>query len=282
MKKKFAYIIILSLSFILIGSNNIVGVVKKNPLSEDDINYYALIVACEKFKGLEYNDTVCIDEDAIAMYNKLLQSLNWKEDNIKLLINENATKEKIIEAIGCISENETENDVVLFYYSGHGWKTKLTDRKHGNAYLFTYNNTDFAFDENDISDKELDLYLDELDSNNVIVIIDHCYSGKMFSLNQKGRIILAAGGRFLLCIVDEDSTLGHGMFTYFILQGLDGVADINNDDWVSAKEVFRYSRFPTFWFSLWKQMPVFFPQLPFMYSKNTPDIPFYQYKLAIT
>ena len=247
----------------------------------EDVDYYAVIVGVETFEDLEYDEVVCIDEDAQSIYDKLV-TCNWEEENIKILLNENATKENIHDAItGWLDDKENESDIVLFYYSGHGWKMPLGNLKNGHAYLFSYNNSDPRFDEGDISDVELDSYFDELESKNIVVVLDHCYAGRMRSLKQSGREILTAGGKYLFCPVDEDISIGHGIFTYYLLQGFDGVADLNDDGWITAREAFRYARFPTFYHSFWKQFPFITtgvgPQLPFIYDYHFGSIPLINY-----
>jgi len=253
----------------------------------DGPEYYALFVGLEEFYGLETPDQEWIDESSTAMYERLLLSENWKEENIKVLQNENATKENIKEAItGWLDDKENESDIVLIFWNGHGWKTKFKDRRHGNAYLFTYNITDRYYGEDKITDKELDSWVDELDSKHIVMIQDHCFSGRMFALRQSGRTILAAGGRFVFCPANWSDYLESSIFTYYLLEGLDGVADLNNDGWITARELFRYARFPVIWHSTFlhfpylhinpgEKYPVRFlgPQIPFMYDRHIGNIP---------
>jgi len=246
----------------------------------NDVEYYALIIGVEKFEGIELPGPY-IDDSAIDMYEKLLSSNNWNEENIKLLLNENATKAGIQDAITLwLDDKETENDVVLYYFTGHSWKTPFPDRFKGHTYTYPYD----YLNDNKITDVELGSWFDELESEHISIILDTCYSGRMTALNKDGRTVLAAGGKFLFCPVDGDDSLESGIFTYHLLQGFDGVADINNDGWVSAKEVFHYARMPTFHFSFWQKfpfinfsrdynLPIFIgPQLPYIYDNHVGDI----------
>jgi hypothetical protein len=256
--------------------------------SYSNAGFYALVVGVEKFENMNLTEYAhLIDESAVAMYEKLNNSANWKQENIKLLLNENATKENIHNAIvNWLDDKESRDDVVLFYFSGHGWSVPILNRLKGHAYIVTYNNSDWHYSENQITDKELDSWLDELESKHTIVILDSCHSGKMVDLRQRGRVVLTAGGKYFFCGVDEDETLGCGIFTYFLLQGLSGIADLNNDGWVSAEEVFHYAKKPTIHFSIWKQFPFitkyngrlifWFFQVPHMYDKHFGDIPLVQ------
>ena len=255
----------------------------------DDVEYYALIIGVETFScGNLYPEEDKIDDDAVSMYNLLLNSSNWKEENIKLMLNENARKDQIRNAItGWLDEKEDENDIVLVYYASHGWKLWPHQRRYGHATIFTYNITENLSLEERITDKEFDSYLDELESQHIAIILGSCYSGRMLDLRQNGRILLAAGGKYFFCGVDEDDTLGGGIFTHFIKQGLEGVADINNDGWVTAEEAFVYARRPTIHFSIFKQFPfvitwmnqtmIWFFQTPRMYDRHPGSLKLYQY-----
>jgi len=261
----------------------------------EDVQYYALIVGVERFSDPKVNDSVFeddkIDDEAIAIHELLLTSENWKDENIKIILNENATKDKIQDAIvNWLGEKEDENDIVLIYYADHGWKIPLKQRRYGHAAVFTYNVTSENRLEDKITDKEFDSWVDTLDSKNIAIILDTCSSGRMLSLRQQGRTILTAGGKYFFCGVDEDDTLGTGIFGHFLIQGFKGVADLNNDGWVSAEEVFRYARLPTIHFSIWKQFPfiiqahnrtmIWFFQIPRMYDRHFGDIKLVQYQSA--
>ena len=53
-----------------------------------------------------------------------------------------------------------------------------------------------------------------------------------------GRVILtASGGRE---VAQESSEIGHGVFTYYLLEGLRGAADIDHDGRVDIDEIYKY------------------------------------------
>jgi len=237
----------------------------------NESNNYALIIGIEKFD----NGTLpgeFLDDDAVAMYHTLLNSSNWKEENIKVLLNENATKANIEDAIvHWLGDQVTKDDVVLYYFCGHSWRVTIKKKIQGiNGSTMTY---PYDKSKNIITDLELGSWFDHVQSDHIVMILDTCYSGRMYGLVKDGRTILAAGGKYLLCPVDESTYLKSGIFTYFILQGLHGIADINDDGWVTAEEAFHYARWPTFYYSFWYQFPfnkelplIVGPQLPYMYD----------------
>jgi uncharacterized caspase-like protein len=61
---------------------------------------------------------------------------------------------------------------------------------------------------------------------------------KKFLETSKGRAILTASRAKELS--QEDSKLGHGLFTYYLLQGLSGKADANGDNIVTVSELYDY------------------------------------------
>ena len=274
-------------------ANNQKSMQEPDPDQPEDEEYYALIIGIEKFVDPDFNNLTReedkIDDDAIAMYDLLLNSSNWKEQNIKLMLNEEATKDEIKKAIeDWLGSRADETDVVLIYYTTHGGKIKLKNRRKGHATICTYNQTIGGGIENRITDKEFDSYVDKIKSKHITIILGSCYSGKMLALRQSGRVILTAGGRFFFCGVDEDDNLNGGIFGYFLRMGFKGVADLNNDGWVTAEEVFRYARLPTIHHSIWFQFPfiieynnqsiIWFFQIPWMYDRHLGSIPLVKYE----
>src|SRR5262249_40169962 len=54
----------------------------------------------------------------------------------------------------------------------------------------------------------------------------------------KGRVVLTASGPDEPA--QESSDVGHGVFTYFLLEGLHGAADFNKDGDIDVQEIYRY------------------------------------------
>jgi len=103
-----------------------------------------------------------------------------------------------------------------------------------------------------LSSDELLRWVKALKAKQVFVLIDACYSGldllhRGISTNadylaaierRGGRLFLAAGQADQLGF--EDPKLGHGIFTYHLLQGLAGKGDLNGDGYVTALELANY------------------------------------------
>ncbi|MEJ2251335.1 MAG: caspase family protein, partial [Candidatus Lokiarchaeota archaeon] len=71
------------------------------------------------YPGTSYDLSYC-DDDAIGVYNMLINDYNFKPENIIYLQDSSATKNEINNAINTIKSLISEDDIFLFYYSGHG------------------------------------------------------------------------------------------------------------------------------------------------------------------
>jgi hypothetical protein len=198
---------------------------------------------------------------------------------VKLLLDSWATKETIRQAIiYWLDEHENENTTVIFFFSGHGMYAQDIDGDEADGYdefLVPY---DIQYDdqqqiwlpETAIRDDEFGTWLDELESNQIVVIVDSCFSGGIAAgatassrgllsqadmgagaanlqagdafaqdVNESGRVVLMASAADQASW--ESSALEHGVFTYFLIEALSSTsADTNQNGWVSAEEAFSY------------------------------------------
>ncbi|MUG91314.1 caspase family protein [Scytonema sp. UIC 10036] len=100
-----------------------------------------------------------------------------------ILTNEQATRQAIINGFQqhlCKADND---DVVLFYYAGHGSQQKVSEA-FAHLELDKYNETLICYDSRtkgswDIADKELAYLISQVSKNNphTVVILDCCHSG---------------------------------------------------------------------------------------------------------
>jgi uncharacterized caspase-like protein len=93
----------------------------------------------------------------------------------------------------------------------------------------------------------------------VVFIADSCYSGgsggrTLLAANRRAnisdafleRIARAGKGRIILTssnaqeVSQESDTFRHGYFTYYLLEGLRGKADISQDGEIDIDEIYRY------------------------------------------
>jgi parallel beta-helix repeat protein len=191
-----------------------------------EVEYWAVLVG-----GTADQST----EDVIALKNVLESNFNFDENqNLKCLIESDSTKEKIEEEINWMNESADENAVCLFFFSGHGEKTGRPDQHGDPACIWDYNN-------DPIFDTELEEWFKDFKTNNLLFIFDSCHSGGMISnLEGSGRAILTCAKDYLQPCKGHDD-FSHGEFSFYIIQGLYGAANDNNDNSISPNELFDFA-----------------------------------------
>jgi hypothetical protein len=157
----------------------------------------------------------------------------FKNVEIRELYNEQATKESIISQLGQL-QNTNPQDVVLIYLAGHG--ENINDKWYFIPYELTYPEREEDVKANGLSSEELSGYIKRIKAQKVLVLIDACKAGAVLvafrgfedrkALSQLSRstgvhIVAASSKNQFAAEVRE---LGHGVFTYTLLQGLNGKA----------------------------------------------------------
>lgn len=196
---------------------------------ESRSEYWAVIVGVAEYQAYWLGDLDGFDANARDLSHLL--SPVWGEDHVRLLTNNEATKASVLEAMNWLASKEDDNDVVLFYYAGHGIPQYLAPHDADSL-------DDF------ISAAELKGWLGALDSEKVIIIIDACNAGSFnTALSSSGRVILMSSQADENSYTAEFGGERSGLFTYYVLEALNEVktADANNDYQVSAEEVFGYA-----------------------------------------
>ena len=223
-------------------------------ITTEDIydNSYALIIGIDKYqnvRGLDY-----AVKDAVDIQTMLIDIFHFKQDNIVLLQNEEATKTNIIQEFSNITKEAGVNDRLLIFFAGHG-ETETLPNGGEIGYLMPV-------------DGNQDLYvsaikMDELrtislrsEAKHILYLVDACYGGLVSvgarSLGaqtepdyipkitkEKSRQIISAGGRGEEVI--EKAEWGHSAFTKNILSGLrDAKADTDSDGIITAQELGIY------------------------------------------
>jgi hypothetical protein len=246
------------LAFLLIIS----GLFLPFATAKPEVEYYAVIVGVSDYTpvGPGGPDLEYCDDDARDWYNTLTSYHHWKPDNIIMLIDSEATKANIQNAINTIAAKEDSDDLVLFIFSGHGtYDTDIApiDETDGwDEYICPH-------DLNFIRDDELAEWLSILDSQKIVVVLDSCFSGGFMKglrtlpgvphkdLKDTLNADLAKSGYVVLMACDEDETcmessdLENGVFTYYLIEGMTPTtsfpADVDRDNLVSAEEAFNYA-----------------------------------------
>jgi PKD repeat protein len=190
---------------------------------------------------------------------RLLLDRDGAVDGLDGLVAKRATLVNVREALGWLRRVAQPDDLVLIQFSGHGYQGPDDDgdeRDGVDEFFVLWDTVADALEDTALRDDEFGRFLDRLASQHVIVFFDGCYSGGLsrslpssarpvggetdlfsdFSL--EGKLVFAASAENQDAF--ESSDLGHGIFTYYLLQGLRGAADLNGDGRITAWELYEY------------------------------------------
>ena len=212
------------------------------------------------------------DDDAYQMYAflKSPEGGALSDNQITLLVDENATKSQIVTSLEQKFQAASENDLVIFYYAGHGLE--------GSFIPYDYNGTENT----KLMHKDVQEIFATSKAKNKLFIADACHSGSS-SENLRGNVketmdkyydalAKTSGGTALMMSSKaeetslENKTIRQGVFSYYLIRGLKGEADFNADNIVSVRELFDYVQTQTRQYTNYRQNPelygLFDPNMP--------------------
>lgn len=165
--------------------------------------------------------------------------------------NENATRDGFQQALRGLRDTYPE-DVVVIYYAGHGEATE--NDFYFVTYRFELPISTARLERRALSASKLRPAIQEIGARRVILLIDACKSGSAvtgFEDHQDRRVLRQLGQSIGLHIVSatakdqfavEHDALGHGVFTYTLLEAMSGKADTDPPDGnLTVREVVHYT-----------------------------------------
>jgi len=240
--------------------------------NDNETSYYAVIAAASQYNDSKKNIPKrpfppTSDFKLKALYSTLLTYPNWKEENIILLINEDATKENIVRALENMSQRVTDRDVFLFQWCGHGSSVLDDDGDETDGYDEII--CPYDLDKNKsvyLTDDMLNSNFSKIKAKGQIIIIESCLSGGLAGggndIDQENRVVILSTlpnslGRgsylFGFPLITGASIALHQQFNF-------SAKDHNNDGFLSIEETFQTSKFITlgtnalYWVTYWIYM----------------------------
>ena len=223
---------------------------------------YALIIGISRYRNtrgipnLEYADV-----DAKTLYDFLQQPAagGFDRKNMLLLSNEDATLANMRDALNSFVARASENDLLLIFFAGHGAPDPWASQ---NLYVIAHDTNVDAMAQTALAMPDLRRYLEQnVKSRRMILLVDACHSAGLSTEGTRGlannlanlyfeNLLYQEQGRAIITSSDVNERSresqkwgkGHGVFTYYVLQGLRGNADANEDHFVTVGELFRYVR----------------------------------------
>jgi WD40 repeat protein len=204
----------------------------------EDITCHIMAIGIDEYKNPSLNLNYAF-EDAES-FLKLVRQRGKKLFNkteVYSLFNEDATKEKILSTLDQIAQKAQPQDVFFFYYAGHGSMVE-------NDFYFIPTESIRLYDVDLLADEAiyagtLQKKFANISALKQLVVLDACQSGGATELlavrgaseekawaqlsRSSGVHVLAASGSQQFAT--EFEQLGHGLFTYVLLEALSGKAD---------------------------------------------------------
>src|SRR4030043_92533 len=118
---------------------SLIALAGQNPLpvnaADSQPECWAVIAGVADYKFSNIDDLVYSDDNVLDFSREL--SPVWGDSHVKSLIDSQATKAGILNAISWLAANTDANDTVLFYFSGHGGSEGYFCPYDYNGYTFS-------------------------------------------------------------------------------------------------------------------------------------------------
>ena len=213
----------------------------------------AIIIGIEKYKRV--SDADFANRDASAFYDYARRALGIKPENIRLLVDDKADAGEILRSFKTwlpsrVNKNTTD---VYVFYSGHG----LPSEDGGSLYFLPHEVDRDLLDRTAITQKEVVQAIQRTKPKSVTMFIDSCYSGQ----SRTGTSLLASARPISIApkastdfppnfmvisasapdqISSSSPELKHGIFSYYLMLGMEGEADVNKDGQITVGEMQTY------------------------------------------
>ncbi|MBA3016661.1 MAG: caspase family protein [Proteobacteria bacterium] len=202
-------------------------------------------------------------KDAKEYANYLRHYMGLDDNHLMELYDEQATATEIRTILGdeLYKKAYKPEDTVFIFYAGHGAPDKDPRSKDGDGitkYILPHNADPKRLFGTAIRMDEIADIFNRIGAERVVFFADSCFSGA-----SGGRTVLAKGSRAILSdaflnrltagkgriiltssnaneVSQESEKFKHGIFTYYLLKGLKGDADYNNDNEINIDELSLY------------------------------------------
>ena len=222
---------------------------RKSTLNKDAL---ALVIGVS-----EYTETnakaIYADSDARVFQDYAAEKLGVPRDRVRTLVNDGADEKDMLLATKrwlARASKRGKSDIYVFF-AGHG----LASDDGSKMYLLPYDGAPELLNETAISRERLFADISAANPRSVTVFLDTCYSGTTRgtdmliasrpiairaleqSIPDNFTVMTAAAGDQTAKPLEEAK---HGMFSYFLMKGMEGEADANNDNEITAGELHEY------------------------------------------
>ncbi len=213
---------------------------------------YALVIGNTDYADPGLAQLTAPGKDAEDFARVLKDKSLCEFDDVKVLLNQ--VSSSIIEAIDEFFDQKKPDDLLVLYFSGHGVRDEL-----GALYLAVKNTIRSRLRSTAIKSDYIREVMDQSRSRRQVLVLDCCNSGA-FQQGTKAATGVSVGtatafeggyGRIILTASDStqfawegDKVIGetdNSLFTHFLVEGLEGEADIDGDGRITVDELYDYA-----------------------------------------
>ena len=215
-------------------------------------NAVAIIIGIQNYSRVPKAEFA--NNDARVFYDYAIRGLGVRPENIKILLDQEANDIDILGAFKNwlpLKTRRGQTDVYVFY-SGHG----LPSDDGSNLYMLPHGVDRQFLDRTAIKQSELITSLQAVSPRSVTMFMDACYSGQI----RTGETLLASARPIAIQskassfpanfnvisasapdqLASSSPDLKHGVFSYFLMKGMEGEADENKDGNITMAEMQSY------------------------------------------
>lgn len=222
--------------------------------TEDKPRLYLITIGINKYKNAKYNLNYAeADADGVDKAIKANSGGLFKEIIPYSIRNDKAIKANMLTALDDVKKKSLQQDVLIVYYAGHGVMTEGTKSEF---YIVPHDVTQLYGKDDILKDKGISAtmlrqYAQEINAQKQVFILDACQSaGALETVAVRGAAeekaiaqLARSTGTFWITatgsnqFATEFEKLGHGIFTYSLLEGINGAGDANNDKKLTVREL---------------------------------------------
>lgn len=208
----------------------------------------ALVIGINEYEDTGFDQLKYAESDAKAIYDVLVNPDigEFAKEDVTLLTGK--PKSEVEESLETTLNEAKRDDLVFIYFAGHG---KLD--KSANLCLAARNTKTDKLLATSIHLEHIRRIIDQSDCKRIVFIIDSCFSGaagqsfrsgdvpaeSFEQISGQGKVIISASQAFERARERDD--IGHGIFTYNLVKGLEeGEADHDGDGYISVEELYKY------------------------------------------
>ena len=227
-----------------------------NAQNTEGVTLHLVVIGINKYKNPKYNlNYATADATAFKEAIEKNGTAIFSKTNVVLIGDDKATKAGISAELEKVKMAAKASDVFIFYFAGHG---VLNEKKE--FFLVPHDVTqlygaDDALAQRGLSAKELQQFSRDIKAQKQLFILDACQSAGALETLAAARgaaeekaiaqLARATGTHWLTAsgseqFASEFAQLGHGTFTYVLLEALAGKADSGRDKKITVKELDAY------------------------------------------